>query len=934
MKLSLFLWLCTLKISFLLISFLVKPVSSVVESYSDHCFSVVPESVPNSEPPGHESGPFGPHQYGFYYSDGNFRVVSANITRYTNSFSFYSTKVNRTDKEGVFMIEGSFELHSPFYFRSLLSGTSKDSAVLPHEPPAVAEFKNPFVLKLHGFWSEPWGKICMVGTGSAYLKEGTLLTPAAVLKLYNIENSSSITSLITGTLESLSPSDDNNYFEPISILMHPQLNYKFTFESGDSADEFSGESDFEKSLSIYSVLRGRSFCSKFSSLATANIFNLQYTGCRSNNKCLPLGGLTADLPGSMSLDVIHCTDVQKRVRVFLKFEDNIKFSSLYHRFNPNTTLIGEGIWDDKKNQLHVLLCRFLDITNSWSNASVGDCTTRLSLRFPAIWSIRETSTIMGQIWTNKTKNDSGYFERIVFRSTKNRIEAPYNLKYEYTELDRVRASCPEKKLDRNKGQRYPSPYSSEMKFNMVVKSSKGRIGWGSADVLTIDNQFSEQTISVVSASTINGFERPTKWEPQGRANISYKIDIELHTRAKLTDESYASVVPDEKMGITAEGIYDADTGGLCMVGCRKFVSIDRAAGNASMDCTILLNFQLAPVKGSENGGYARGRIESTRKESDLLYFERLDVSSVAYSREQARHSIWTMDLEIAMVVISQTLTCLFVRSQLYHAKRHPKTLPITSLVMLVILTLGQLIPLVLNYEALFDRKHNQDTVLFQTGGWLEANEVIIRITSMVAFLLQFRVLQQAFSSRSNDGNHKGLWSAEKTTLFVTLSLYISGAFIVLLVDRGNYKREIVLLPISPIDYWQRSAWDDLKSYAGLISDGFLLPQILFNALSNSREHTLSPSFYIGTSLVRLLPHAYDIYNDHSYVEYKGAYIYVNPADVFFSTGWDVIITIGVLVFAAVIYLQQRFGGCCIVPKIFRWREGYGKIPVVTQSQVP
>ncbi|KAK8622730.1 hypothetical protein V6N13_117634 [Hibiscus sabdariffa] len=901
MKLSMFPWLPTLIVSFLLISFSVKPISSVVGSYSNHCSSTVMESVPNSRPPDFEFGPFGSHQSGFYYSDGNFRVVSANITRYLNSFSFYTTVVDQTDKDGTFMIEGSFELHSQFYFRSPLTGTSKDPDVTPHEPPVVAEFKNPFVLKLHGFWSESSGKLCMVGTGSAYLKEGTLLSPAAVLKLHNIKNSSSITSLITGTLESLSPSNDNNYFEPISILMHPQRNYKFTFVSGDSTDEFSSESDSEKSLPIYSVLQGRSFCSN---------------------------GVIADLPGSMSLAVINCTDVQKRVQIFLKFEDNTKFSSLFHRFNPNTTLIGEGMWDEKKYQLHVLLCRFLDIANSWSNARVGDCTTSLSLRFPAIWSIKETSTIMGQIWTNKTEDDSGYFERIVFRSTRNHIESPYNLKYEYTELDRVRDSCPEKKLDRNKRQRYPSPYSSEMKFNMLVKGSKGRTGWGSADVLAIDKQFPRHTVGVVAVRTIDGFERSTKWEPQGRANLSYKIDIKLHTRPKLADESYASVVPDEKMEITAEGIYDADTGSLCMVGCRKFALIDRAPGNASMDCNILLNFQLAPVKGLENGGYIRGRIESTWEESDLLYFDHLDVSSTAYSREQARHSIWTMDLEIALVVISQTLACLFVRSQLYHAKRHPKTLPFTSLVMLVILTMGQLIPLVLNYEALFNKKLDPDTLLFQTGGWLEANEVILRITSMIAFLLQFRILQQAFSSRSNHGNQKGLWFAEKMTLFVTLSLYISGAFIVMLVDRGNYKREIVLLPTRTVDYWQRSAWDDLKSYAGLISDGFLLPQILFNMFSNSREYALSPSFYISTSLVRLLPHAYDLYNDHSYVQYKGAYIYVNPADVFFSTAWDVIIPIGVLLFAAIIYLQQQCGGCCIVPKSFRWRESYEKIPSV------
>ncbi|KAH1120905.1 hypothetical protein J1N35_004065 [Gossypium stocksii] len=127
MKPSMYLWLCTLKISFLCFSFSVKPVASVLHSYSDHCFSIVPEPVPNSEPPSYEFGSFGPSQSGFYYSDGDFRVVSSNITRYTNSFSFYTTAVSQTDKHGVFMIEGSFELQSPFVLQSLLYGSESSN---------------------------------------------------------------------------------------------------------------------------------------------------------------------------------------------------------------------------------------------------------------------------------------------------------------------------------------------------------------------------------------------------------------------------------------------------------------------------------------------------------------------------------------------------------------------------------------------------------------------------------------------------------------------------------------------------------------------------------------------------------------------------------------------------------------------------------------
>lgn len=53
----------------------------------------------------------------------------------------------------------------------------------------------------------------------------------------------------------------------------------------------------------------------------------------------------------------------------------------------------------------------LNTTYSLSNAQVGDCSTRLRLGFPAIWSIRDPSNVVGKIWSIKSVNDSGYFER-------------------------------------------------------------------------------------------------------------------------------------------------------------------------------------------------------------------------------------------------------------------------------------------------------------------------------------------------------------------------------------------------------------------------------------------------------------------------------------------------------------------------------------------
>lgn len=118
-------------------------------------------------------------------------------------------------------------------------------------------------------------------------------------------------------------------------------------------------------------------------------------------------------------------------------------------------------------------------------------------------------------------------------------------------------------------------------------------------------------------------------------------------------------------------------------------------------------------------------------------------------------------------------------------------------------------------------------------------------------------------------------------------------------------------------------------------DGFLLPQIMFNLFSNRKENALSCLFYFGTSFVRVLPHAYDLYRAHTYDDkYYDSYYYADPSEDFYSTAWDIVIPLGSLVFAVIIFLQQRFGGRCVLPRRFRRPEGgYEKVPmVVTEAE--
>ncbi|KAL0283964.1 UNVERIFIED_CONTAM: hypothetical protein Sangu_2855100 [Sesamum angustifolium] len=225
----------------------------------------------------------------------------------------------------------------------------------------------------------------------------------------------------------------------------------------------------------------------------------------------------------------------------------------------------------------------------------------------------------------------------------------------------------------------------------------------------------------------------------------------------------------------------------------------------------------------------------------------------------AEQLIWRIALEITMALISNTLSCIFVVLQLFHVKRNPEALSSISLVMLLILSMGYMIPVVLNLEALFLGSRNNQTLLLSTHRWVEANEVSVRVITMVAFLLQIRLVQLVWTAKCSNNNEKGSWAAEIKAAIISLPMYVCGGLLTLLVNwtRNRYGYQAVNSSYSVLK--QHSLWGDLRSYAGLILDGFLLPQVLLNVFMGSAEKALSHPFYVGISAVRLVPHAYDQY---------------------------------------------------------------------------
>ncbi|KAB1201054.1 hypothetical protein CJ030_MR0G005169 [Morella rubra] len=915
-----------------------NPLSKRENSYRLHCNDVVPEStLPSNTFRSCSSNVSSALPFTGFFSGGG-RIFNKTAANFPKGLRFTPFRCVETVSNGVYKVQAALDLQNNAVYSVFGNPKHRLLRQIRFRGPRWLPRQHLASFLLSGYWSQTSGMLCMVGSSSSYVNPGNAKHFSAVLKVNYSDNSNIHSSLISGTLECSSDDKYNsNSFEPISLLgfsRYPNKEYTL-IEKDKGSDWLSG---FGGGDNLPLSTRYHDACPIL--LRRGVSYALEYGSNCGTNNCNPFGGSVVYLPDSMFSYGVWCKE--RKMQVLLGFP-NSSYIGYDFPFDPNTTLIAETEWDEKENRAWGVACRILNVTNSWANAYVGDCSIRWSFAFPAVWSIRNRSSVVGAIWSRKEANALGYFSKIGFQTYWSRSIDLQGLGYEYTEIETVRKFCVKGKTVSAKGKTYPDGYSSDMGFDMTVKNSKGKVARGYSSPLFVGGQRYGQLYNVLP------FPRLT--EPaafhlnnshSGMLNISYKMSFTPPPDFQFGSDTFSKAVD-----ISAEGIYDTDTGLLCMIGCRHLGSANQnLVKKDSSDCEIMIKVQFPPLR-AENGEIVTGTIESTRTNSDPLYFEKLQLSANSITTIQAKASIWRMDLEITMVLISNTLACVFVGLQLIFVKKHPHVLPFISIAMVIVLMLGHMIPLLLNFEALFVGNHSQTSVFLGSGGWLEVYEVIVRVVTMVAFLLQLRLLQLTWSARQSDRSQEELWVSERKALCATLPMYIAGALIAWFVHRwrNSYRRPLVpfarprrkglqLTTLKPLSYQLNSFWEYLKSYAGLLLDGFLLPQILFNFFFNSGEKALSSSFYIGTTAVRLLPHAYDLYRGHSSTWYLDlSYIYANHKMDFYSTAWNIIIPCGGLLFAGLIYLQQRFGGRCILPRRFRDSSVYEKVPIISNEEL-
>lgn len=79
----------------------------------------------------------------------------------------------------------------------------------------------------------------------------------------------------------------------------------------------------------------------------------------------------------------------------------------------------------------------------------------------------------------------------------------------------------------------------------------------------------------------------------------------------------------------------------------------------------------------------------------------------------------------------------------------------------------------------------------RVGGWLEVNEMTVRVVTLLSFIFHQRLLQLKWSMQLHESNLMVSWGADKMVFLVCVPLHITGGFIALFVNFKQNKLHIV-----------------------------------------------------------------------------------------------------------------------------------------------
>ncbi|KAK3161566.1 hypothetical protein QOZ80_1BG0078720 [Eleusine coracana subsp. coracana] len=779
---------------------------------------------------------------------------------------------------------------------------------------------------LDGYYSNSTsGELCMTGAGSySEDDDGTIQSlPNVVLKL-RLPNPPSLTDpFVSGSVQGAG-------FKAISLVAYGESD-SYRYGKPASCASISSRPSLSHARDAFHAIGGANFsCARLKKHLVSS-FKLRYS---SGDASPPV--LSWLHEPRMHVSQMRCTADGEGalVRAYVSFSNDTETRRrrrLARR--PNFTVkeeavisIAEGRWDSGRNVLCLRACRVARSESEPTSLAVRpqECGIGMSFWFPGVWTIHDRSAVVGMLWNSSQAAggavSASSIDLSVHTSNFSDVEYTYTMvdkaKGQYLLSDLSKSNTKKTKgwfISANHTYRdfefryHDSDYTRHLHGHAIPVAIGSVMVYG--DRLAADDSFSLQH-AVVNKDN----------DKDELLKVSYEIRHSVPPAGWVRPTNTSSyAVSLEQHLIMAEGVYDPKTGVLCMIGCREL--------NSSTDCEMLITVQFASLE-TKALQHGKGAISSLREKADPLFFNKTEIMLYGMYTEDISESISRMDMESIMLAVSTTLPCVFTVLQILHAKRNPDASAATSITMLVVMALGYVAPLLVGSGTLFTSRRTR-WVPFESYVPYELNQAMMRAPTLIALLLQLRLIQLALSSRKSapdQSKAETSSAAERLALWVCLPLYSAGAALTIIVNVINRRRAEASLTVY-VGPGSATLWQDLVSSAGLALDAFLLPQVAMNVFSVAGgvviRRALSPWFYVGGTVVRSMPHVYDVIRRQGYApSVRPSYVYADPRDDRFGLAWDVAVPCVAGLLAVLLYLQQRRAGALLPRSRSRKAGGY------------
>lgn len=740
---------------------------------------------------------------------------------------------------------------------------------------------------------------------------------------------------IYGSLKSLNPKSSQKFFDEvhISASLSSSANYEFSSEKlvSKACDPYPYKDGFaDTGVGMY---KGTDFClilERFTGQDPLTVVP-NWRCNEMDESCSKLGPFESDdrikaTNGSfkgvnLSFQDLRCEETAKKggitkvaalIRVVSPLED--RYNAAQRTGLNNMTLSAEGMWESSSGQLCMIGCR--GVFDRDQDQEIDGCDSRICLYIPLSFSIKQRSIILGTISSVKSGNGSFFplsFEKLVRPSelydqyTESR---PY---YEYSKIALAGTV-----LEKNQ----PFSFGTVIKksiltFPKVEDADSYLVGLSLlAEDLTLHHpavpdstRFPARTyvqIEILSLGPLFGHywllqnDSSVEEETPYRSKKTYtekQLLLNVSAQISLTGSQFGNF-----SNLFVEGLYHPLVGKMYMVGCRDVRASWRILYESSdledgLDCLIevVVSYPPTTTRWLVNPT-ATISVSSQRNELDPLFFEPIKLQTVPIMYRAQREDVLSRrGVEGILQVLTLSIAIGCILSQLFYVKEKSDSVPYVSVVMLAVQAIGYGIPLVTGAEALFKKSESyENSSVLERSQMIRVIDYTVKILVLVSFSLTLRIFQKVWRSRIRLLSRAPLEShrvpSDRRVLLVTGLVHVLGFVCVLIVHK--------------LQSWLV----ELEEYVGLIQDFFLLPQVIGNLIWQIDCKPLRKSYFVGITVIRLLPHVYDyvrtpIPNPYFSEDYE----FVNPHLDFYSKLGDIAIPATAILLAIAVYAQQKWG---------------------------